>query len=82
MSAYNHYQTTTNFEFSNAPMVQNNFPAFEKLWISFPLRAGVSISKKVELNFCYVPASPMTDYAEFSGSVTSYQFGINYLFGK
>jgi len=63
-------------------MVQNNFPAFEKLWISLPLRAGVSINKKVELNFCYVPASPMTDYAEFSGSVTSYQFGINYLFGK
>jgi Outer membrane protein beta-barrel domain len=83
LSAYNHYQTVTTYPGTSEPPTYNDkFPEFSTFWASFPISAGVSFSKKIELNFRYVPATSLTDYVTYSGDVTSYQFGINYLFGK
>ncbi|TWI97211.1 outer membrane protein with beta-barrel domain [Mucilaginibacter frigoritolerans] len=83
LSAYNHYQTVTTFPGTFEPAIYNNkYPELSGFWASFPLSAGVSFSKKIEVNFHYIPASSLTNYNSFSGAVTSYQFGINYLFGK
>jgi hypothetical protein len=83
VSAYNHYQTVTTYlATSEPPTYSDKYPELSGFWASFPLSAGVSFSKKIELNFRYTPASSLTDYNSFAGAITSYQFGINYLFGK
>ncbi|WP_259069023.1 PorT family protein [Mucilaginibacter sp. X4EP1] len=82
-AAYNHYQTVTSYPGTFAPPIyQVNYPALNGFSASLPLTAGFSIAKRVELNFRYVTATSITNYSSFSGSVTSYQFGINFLLGK
>ncbi len=82
ISTYNKYQYTTTFNDSFAPSVQNNYPEFHQFWASFPIKAGVAINGKIEISVCYIPSSSITNYSTFSGAVTSYQAGVNYLFGK
>jgi hypothetical protein len=81
-STYSKYQYTTTYNDSFAPLVQNNYPEFHQFWASFPIKAGVAINGRIEISICYIPSSSLTTYSTFSGAVTSYQAGVNYLFGK
>jgi len=49
--------------------------------LSFPLKAGASFNKKVEVYLGYTPTTSLIDnYQPFTGKVYEYQAGINYLF--
>lgn len=82
LSLYNDYKYVTSYEGSLPDATQKHYPELEQFWVSFPIRAGIEISRKIEMNICYTPASAISTYNTFSGSITSYQAGLNYLFGK
>lgn len=87
LSAYNNYNYTTVYKIGTSGIVntitKNKFPVFNKLWPSFPIKAGVVVSKHIEIYAGYLPASEIASkYNVFSVQVASYQGGINYLFGK
>jgi len=82
ISLYNHYQTLTKEGGSfQSTTSQDNFPLFEKTWFSLLIKAGLQLNKKLEITVWYIPSSPITNYVYFSGNLTSYQAGVNYLFG-
>jgi len=81
-SAYNQYRYITNYGGSIPDYIQNNYPAFDKFWLSFPIKAGITLNNKIEINICYIPSASLTNDNIDSGNVTSYQLGVNYLFGK
>ncbi len=81
ISTYNKYGFTTNYSDGLAPIVMYGYPKLENVWFSVPLKAGVEVNKKLQFYFCFIPAASMTQYADFSGDVTAYQVGVNYLFG-
>jgi hypothetical protein len=66
--------------FNNQTMA--DFPKLESLWASIPIKLGAVINKNLDLSLTYVPAATVTTYSNASGSISSYQFGINYFFGK
>ena len=84
VSLYNHYQFITKYPGTSFPIkAKDNYPVLDKFWTSFPLKAGISLNKKIEINVCYVPLSYIiNDNSGFSGDIISYQVGINYLFGS
>lgn len=64
------------------PIKQNNFPDYYKLWETILLKAGVTINNRIEIYAGYVPSTTITDqFLAFDGRVTSYQAGVNFLFG-
>jgi len=81
-SAYpDHYYTTIG-GINASPIKQANYPDYHMVWESWIVKAGVILDKKVELYVGYSPGSTLTDnYVNFTGSVTSYQAGVNFLFG-
>ena len=82
-SLYNQYAYITKYDGSFPDNVQRNFPAFDNFWISFPIKTGVFIGKKIEINLSYVPSASITGSSTSpSGNVTAYQAGVNYLFGS
>jgi len=85
-SLYNHYAYITKYDNSSfQDVVQNNYPELNKFWIAVPLRTGMVLNKKLEINICYTPpASILNDNVSslLQGHITSYQAGVNYFFGK
>jgi hypothetical protein len=64
------------------PIKQNNFPDYYKFWESVVIKAGISINNHIEICAGYTPPTTITDnYLAFDGRVTSYQAGVNFLFG-
>jgi len=64
------------------PIRQNNFPDYYKFWESVLLKAGITINNRIEIYAGYVPPTTITNnYLAFDGRVTSYQAGVNFLFG-
>jgi hypothetical protein len=64
------------------PTEQNKFPDYHTLWESFMLKAGVTLSDRVEIYAGYMPVTTITNnYEEFAGNVIWYQAGVNFLFG-
>jgi len=64
------------------PMKQDKFPDYHTLWITPVFKAGVTLHDRIELYAGYVPLSTVTDnYESFAGNVSSYQAGVNFLFG-
>jgi len=62
--------------------VMQNYPNLVSNYISFSGRLGLVLNKKYELYACYIPSSVVTDhYGSFTGAITSFQLGFNYLFG-
>ncbi|MBS1500781.1 MAG: hypothetical protein JST32_01880 [Bacteroidetes bacterium] len=59
----------------------NNYPPLAKLWVSIPLKFGVAINRKVEVYAGYTPLTNLTTVSDFPVTLTTYQAGINYLFG-
>ncbi|HTI61230.1 hypothetical protein [Mucilaginibacter sp.] len=83
-SVYNNYKLITKYD-SDAfqPNIQDKYPDFDKLWITFPIKAGVAIGGRFELYASYVASSAISDgkYTRFSGDITSYSAGVNFYFG-
>jgi hypothetical protein len=78
----NRYYQTLGGNNNEALIKQPDFPDYHTIWESLIIRAGVILNKKVEVYAGYSPASAVTDnYAFFEGNVTSYQAGVNFLFG-
>jgi hypothetical protein len=81
LSTYSNHQYVQTYS-TFTPFVMNNFPDFSQFWVSFPIKAGIVVNKKMEINVCYIPPSVISNYSTFSGFVSSYQAGVNYFFGK
>jgi len=77
---YNNYKTVTNLS-NISTLVQNKYPDFLNTFVSFPLKAGVLLNKKIEVYGAYSFPVQVTQYTDFSSSAKSYQIGFNYLFG-
>lgn len=83
-SNYGSYRLITSYDSEAFPSnVQEKYPEFNFLWMTFPLKAGVAIGKRFELYACYVPKAPISDgkYTRFQGNLTSYSAGVNFYFG-
>jgi len=79
LSFYNSYQFTETVD--GLPITTKEFPVLPQKWLSFPLKAGASFNKKVEVYLGYTPTTSLIDnYQPFTGKVYEYQAGINYLF--
>ena len=58
-------------------------PVMESIYFSFPIRAGVTINKSIDIYLAYLPPAVLeSSYLGIDGKVTSFQAGIDYLFGK
>jgi hypothetical protein len=51
-------------------------------YAAFQLKAGVVLIKRFEIYAAYLQYADISNYANYSNTLSSYQFGINYLFGK
>lgn len=81
-SSYNRRQYITKYGGSFPDDVRDSFSAFSKSWVSFPLKTGIEINRKLEINICYTPSALIAYDSPFSSNIKSYQAGINYLFGQ
>jgi hypothetical protein len=76
-STYNDYKLITNYD-NLSTLSQDKYPQFNKVAVSFLIKVGVVINQNIEIYGGFSPASIASDdYAK----ITSYQAGINYLFG-
>jgi hypothetical protein len=83
LASYSHYQLITKYD-SFPTNTQDNYPEFENIYMTTPIKAGVAANKKFEVYVCYIPPVSITGrsaYA-FRSNITSYQAGLNYLFGS
>jgi|GEM_PF-3690994 len=53
-----------------------------KTWLSVPVKAGVLIGNRFEVYGTYWHAASLAPYYASTANLTSYQAGINYIFGK
>jgi hypothetical protein len=62
----------------------NNYPELRNLSISLVTKAGIVLNKRLEIYGAYIPSiEPITNnYVYFSGNITTYEMGVNFLFGK
>ncbi|HVY75085.1 MAG TPA: hypothetical protein VG890_09660 [Puia sp.] len=60
----------------------SHYPEMRAVWFSIPLKAGVTLADRFEIFGTYVPPAEVTSYTEFTGRESSFQIGINYLFGN
>lgn len=59
----------------------DDYPQWRGFFVNLPLHAGFTINRRLELNFCYVLSTAITNnYMDFSAIPTIYRVGINYLF--
>lgn len=64
------------------PLVQKDYYGLSNYWINFPIRAGIVLNKKLDINLLYAPPTSYSDYLFFSISNTVYGLGVNYRLGK
>jgi len=80
-SAYNHYQYITNYGSSFPESIQNNYPDFDKLWVSFLAGTGVVLNNRIEIRFNYFPSASLTGNDAFPwAKITAFRAGVSYLF--
>jgi hypothetical protein len=81
-ASYNHYQSITTYDSFPTSKV-NGYPDLEKKFMTVPIKTGITINRKLELYICYVPPVSITGISgtAFRSNMTSYQAGVNYLFG-
>lgn len=51
-------------------------------WINFPIQAGVTLNKKIEISFTYIPYASFTNYSSFYAANESLCLGVKFLLGK
>ena len=81
-TVYNSYKFVTKYDSPFPETDRDRFPALRSFWLSVPITAGVQLSKKMEINIRYAPKSTLSNDGGFSGGASSFQAGVNYLFGK
>ena len=54
----------------------------ESSFLSVAIKAGLVINRNIDIYIAYCPSASITNYLESDGDVTSYQVGLNYIFGK
>ena len=74
-SSYNNYNYISYFSDGTTESL-NKAPAFNKLWYSFPIKAGVLLSNRIEVYGAY--SFPTT--LNHISNVTTLQAGVNYMF--
>ncbi|RYY07482.1 MAG: hypothetical protein EOP43_03135 [Sphingobacteriaceae bacterium] len=79
-SAYSNNKITSNIDLGNA--YQGNVYSFKTNWLNFPLQAGFSFQKRLEVFFNYTYPTSYTDYSNFSVSSSIYGLGIHYFLNK
>jgi len=62
--------------------VPRNFPDVQSLFFNLSSKIGLTLNNQFEIYAGYNPAAPLNDETSYTMSLSSYQFGINYLFGK
>lgn len=67
--------------YPNIPQFIPNYYTFENVWPSFPIQAGITLNKKVDIFATYVTPSAYSNYLSFSVSSRVYGLGVRYLFG-
>jgi hypothetical protein len=81
---YNHYQLITKYD-SFQTVTKDNYPQLSKNYYAFPLKAGIVVSKRLEMYVSYIPSSSLTatnpGTTNFQSNITSYQAGLNYFVG-
>jgi len=81
ISSYSNYYFAESFNGIANPAIQQ-FPELRSFWLALPLKAGVALNKKIELYARYtLKVDLASDTLPYSGNITTYQAGINYLFG-
>ena len=81
---YSHHQLITKYQ-SFPTNVQDNEPQLVANYFTFPVKAGIALNKKLEAYVCYVPPTNIAYVSQslnFQSNISSYQAGLNYLFGK
>ena len=84
-SGYSDYGYTTTTTFSNGAVSvtkKDKYPQFQSTWFSVPIKAGVVLTNSIELYAAYYTSATLTTYTQSAASVTAYQVGLNYLFGR
>lgn len=82
ISAYPVHYYTFQLGFEPAPLRKDNYPQYRSVWETAVLKAGILLSNHVEIYAGYSPWTTMTnDHADAAGNITSYQAGVNFLFG-
>jgi len=82
ISFYNNYYTEQTFD-NVINAYTNEFPDLFKKWITFQVKTGIAVNKRIEIYAGYTFQTTLTDdYVTFAGRVSTYEAGINYLFGK
>ncbi|WP_295796696.1 hypothetical protein [Mucilaginibacter sp.] len=78
---YNDYHYLTMY--SDGQVVnEKKYAQFDKMWYSFPLKAGVLLNNKLEIFGSYWLSSPILSNTNYAAHVIAYKAGINFLFGK
>jgi hypothetical protein len=74
--------TKNEFNQLSFPQTTNNYYSLESAWATFPIQAGVTINKKVDVFATYISPSSYANYIAFSVSNRVYGVGVRYLFGS
>ncbi len=73
--------TKNEFSYPNDPRVTNDYYKLENIWATFPVQAGVTINKRVDVFAMYITPSSYANYVSLSVSNRVYGAGLRYLFG-
>jgi len=71
--------TKNEFNQLSFPQTTNNYYSLESAWATFPIQAGVTINKKVDVFASYISPSSYANYVAFSVSNRVYGLGLRYL---
>jgi hypothetical protein len=62
--------------------VQRNFPDVQSLFFSLTTKVGLILNNQLDIYAGFNPSTSLNDDTGYSMGLSSYQVGINYLFGK
>jgi hypothetical protein len=80
LSSYSNNKITSNIDLGNT--YQGEVYKFNSNWLNFPLQAGFTFQKRLEVFFNYTYPTAYTDYGDFDVSSKIYGLGIHYFFNK
>jgi len=80
LSHYGDYGVRYHYSNSSENAIKG-YPPLAKAWVSIPLKAGVLLNKKIEIYAGYIPVSNLSTIPDLTSTLTTYQAGVNYLFG-
>ena len=81
LSSYDNYNVFVHYSTSTEPFVVKNYPSLEKTWITFGLKTGILLNKKLEIFASYIVPQSITTFVSSQGKVETIAGGLNYLFG-